>query len=122
MAEPGSDLVRAAMAEADSWFMCRVGYVETVRAVGLAAGKRVADRVREEWPQLAVVEVDHELAEAAAVLAVNDRLGSLDSLHLAAALVLPLGDLTLATWDRRLHGAAAGRGLPVLPEALPTTG
>jgi hypothetical protein len=28
------------MAEAESWFICRVGFVETIRAIGLAAGAR----------------------------------------------------------------------------------
>jgi hypothetical protein len=31
-------------------------------------------------------------------------------------LLLPRNDLTLATWDRRLHAAALAYGLPVLPQ------
>lgn len=46
------------------------------------------------------------------------ELRSLDAFHLAAALVLSATDLTLATWDRRLHAAARERGLRVLPDAL----
>lgn len=38
----GSDLVRTTMLWADGWFMCRIGYVETVRAVGLAGGAGAA--------------------------------------------------------------------------------
>ncbi|HWY91069.1 MAG TPA: hypothetical protein VNY31_10395 [Solirubrobacteraceae bacterium] len=38
------------MHHADGWFMCRVGFVETVRAVGLSAGQAAARAVREEWP------------------------------------------------------------------------
>lgn len=45
--------MRDAMAQADGWFMCRAGYVETIRAVGLAAGKKAAKTVREEWPATA---------------------------------------------------------------------
>jgi hypothetical protein len=56
VAEPGSDLVREAMAQAEPWFMCRVGFVETVRAVELAGGRTAAKSVTEEWPVLAVVE------------------------------------------------------------------
>jgi uncharacterized protein len=118
VAEPGSDAVRDAMAAADAWFCCRIGYVETVRAVGLVAGTRVAEAVRREWPSFAIVEIDEELAEEAAALSLTTELRSLDALHLAAALVLPRTNLTLATWDRGLHAAASARGVRVLPEAL----
>jgi hypothetical protein len=36
------------MDRADGWFMCRVGFVETVRAIGLSAGRAAARTVREE--------------------------------------------------------------------------
>ena len=42
-AEEGSDELVAAMAEAAGWGICRIGCVETVRAVGLAAGKAAVD-------------------------------------------------------------------------------
>ena len=118
VAEPGSDLIRHVMQEADRWFTVRTGYVETVRAVGLAASG-ASRTVREEWPAFAVVEIDQELVEQAATLALADDLRSLDSLHLAAALVLPVDDLVVATWDRRLHAAARSHRLDVLPQALP---
>ena len=51
------------MDRADGWFMCRIGFVETVRAVGLSAGKAAAKTVREEWPAFGVIEVDQRLAE-----------------------------------------------------------
>jgi hypothetical protein len=118
VAEPESDVVRDAMQAADGWFMCRVGYVETVRAVGLAAGRSVARTVRQEWPAIGVIELDQPLVERAAQLTLDFDLRSLDALHLAAALVLPGDDLVLATWDRGLHTAAASSGLSVLPQAL----
>jgi uncharacterized protein len=107
------------MDDADGWFMCRAGYVETVRAVGLAAGKAAAKTVSDEWRMFGVVEMDQPLAEAAAELALEFELRSLDALHLAAALVLPHEDLTLTTWDRRLHAAAIDVGLRVIPATLP---
>jgi predicted nucleic acid-binding protein len=116
--EPESDLVREAMARADDWFICRLGFVETVRAVGLAAGKQATRPVLEEWPAFGIVEVDQALVERAAALALDRDLRSLDSLHLAAALVLPAADLTFVTWDRRLHAAASGEGLHVTPDTL----
>jgi uncharacterized protein len=118
VAEPGSDLVRGAMAQAETWFMCRVGFVETVRAVGLAGGSTAAASVTDEWPALTVVEVDQRLVEAAAGLATRHDLRSLDALHLAAALVLPRDGLVFASWDRRQHASAAAEGLQLLPDAI----
>ncbi|MGH2949056.1 MAG: hypothetical protein ACRDPC_22865 [Solirubrobacteraceae bacterium] len=43
----------------------------------------------------------------------------LDALHLASALLLPRADLTVATWDRRLHRAVAAHDVSLLPEQLP---
>ena len=98
--------------------MCRAGFVETVRAVGLVAGTRAAKAVEDEWGAFGVVEVDQSLVEHAASLALEHNLRSLDSLHLAAALVLPGEGLLFATWDRRLHAAAGAEGLELLPETL----
>lgn len=118
VAEPGSELVRDAMDRADGWFACRACYVETIRAVGLAAGGKALESVRREWPSLAVVEIDQSLVEHAAELALDLDLRSLDALHLAAALVLPNDELVFATWDRRLHTAARTSGLQVTPARL----
>jgi len=106
------------MDRADGWFMCRVGFVETVRAVGLSAGRAAARTVREEWAAFGVIEVDQRLVEDAGELAIDRDLRSLDALHLAAALVLSQEDLLLATWDRRLHTAAGAEGLALIPETL----
>ena len=118
VAEPGSELVRRAMAREPSWFMCRIGFVETVRAVGLAAGERAAAAVRTEWGSFGVIEVDAALADHAATLALTEGLRSRDALHLAAALLLPGGAVTVATWDERLHRAARANDLTVLPERI----
>jgi len=106
------------MDRADGWFMCRVGFVETARAVGLASGRPAARAMREEWHMFDVIEVGGRLAEEAAELAIDRELRSLDALHLAAALTLPMEDLLLATWDRRLHAAARAEGLELIPEVL----
>jgi predicted nucleic acid-binding protein len=106
------------MQRADGWYMCRAGFVETVRAVGLAAGVAATNAVKREWPAFGIVEVDQALVEHAASLALDRELRSLDSLHLAAALVLPRTDLMFVTWDRRLHTAAGAEGLQLLPEIL----
>jgi predicted nucleic acid-binding protein len=104
------------MGRAETWFTCRVGFVETVRAVELAAGRSAAKSVTDEWPALAVVELDQRLVEEAARLAVEHALHSLDALHLAAALILPRDDLVFASWDRRQRAAAGAQGLQLIPD------
>jgi predicted nucleic acid-binding protein len=116
--EEGSELVLSAMDDADAWSMCRIGYVETVRAVALAGGRKAVKRVEGDWLSFDVIEVDSALAEHAATLALSAELRSLDALHLAAALVLPPEDLIVATWDSRLHRAARDQGLETLPNVL----
>jgi predicted nucleic acid-binding protein len=106
------------MERADGWYICRTGFVETVRAIGISAGARATRTLRDEWPAFGVVEVDQPLVEHAAALALERDLRSLDSLHLAAALVLPREELVFATWDPRLHSAAAVEGLLLLPASL----
>jgi hypothetical protein len=89
------------MGRADGWFMCRVGYLETARAVGLAGSPSAVRAVQKEWAALGVIEVDQDLVERATELALVHELRSLDALHLASALVLPREDLIVAVWDRR---------------------
>lgn len=107
------------MGAADLWFMCRVGFVETARAVRLAVGRGAERRFREEWASFGVIEVDQQLAEHAADLARSADLRSLDAIHLASALLLPREDFAIATYDRRLHAAARARELRVVPAAVP---
>jgi uncharacterized protein len=116
--EEGTDLVLAAMEEARVWSICRIGYVETMRAVALAGGRKALRAVEADWASFDVVEVDADLAQHAAELTLSSELRSLDALHLAAALVLPSDELTVATWDVRLHRAARDQGLATLPSAL----
>lgn len=116
--EEGRKDVLRAMDDASAWSICRIGFVETARAVGLAAGPKAVEKVEKEWPAFDVVEVDRDLAEHAAQLTRSAELRTLDALHLAAALALPGGDLTVATWDVRLNRAARYHGLETLPANL----
>jgi predicted nucleic acid-binding protein len=106
------------MTAAEGWFICRIGFVETARAVGLAAGRAAIKTIREEWATFGVIEVDQALVERAAGLAIQRNLRSLDSIHLAAALLVPVRDIVLATWDRNLHAAGRAEGLRLLPVNL----
>ena len=119
VAEDGSEALIGAMGAAEGWAICRIGYVETVRAIRLAAGKGAGRRLEVDWPSFEVVEVDASLAEQAAELTFTEELRSLDALHLAAALLVASDRLTLATWDARLHRAAQNQGLAVFPAELP---
>ncbi len=83
----------------------------------VVAGRRATKALKDEWLAFGVIEVDQPLVEHAAALAIDRDLSSLDSLHLAAALVLPR-DVVFSTWDRRLHMAASAEGLRPLPASL----
>lgn len=117
VAEPGSEQVLEAMDSAGAWHICRIGYAETLIALTKATGPSAGPprRFREEWPLFSVVEVNQALVESATELASAEDLRTLDSLHLAAALVVPARDRILATWDRRLWRAAERNDLRTLP-------
>ena len=116
--EVGSDEIVAAMNEADTSSMCRIGFVETVGAVAREGEPEDVARAKRDWIGFHVVELDRALAERAAALSVDHGLRALDAIHLAAALNLAIGDRMIATWDVRLHRAARERGLRMLPAAL----
>jgi len=106
------------MRGADGWFICRIGLVESARAVGLVAGAPAVELLRRETAAFAVIEVDERLADQAASLTLERDLRTLDALQLAAALILPREELVFATWDRRLHLAAEAEGFGLLPQSL----
>jgi len=116
--EAGSDLVAETIDRVRTFKMCRIGFVETVRAVALAGSPDDVGRAKSHWSSIEAIEVDEALAEHAARLAVRHRLRTLDALHLAAALTAREDDLTFATWDRRLHRAARAERLRTLPASL----
>lgn len=106
------------MARDPDWALSRVAYVETARAlIDTGRSEPIAEFER-EWPEFAVIELDGEVAESAARVGVEDRLPSLDAIHLASALAMAGAEVTLATWDRRLHAAAGAHGLDLLPATL----
>lgn len=59
------------------------------------------------------------LGEQALAFAMKLGLESLDAMHLATALTLPLEGLHFVTWDGQLHRAARSEGLTVVPVVLP---
>lgn len=118
VAEPGSNQARAAITEASRQFACRIGFVETMRALRLTAEPRVSDDASDYWRRVEIIELDEHVCQRAVELAAAHNLRSMDAIHLAAALRTPVDGLTLATWDRRLHAAARAEGLSVVPATL----
>jgi predicted nucleic acid-binding protein len=116
--EAGSDAVVEAMTQARICSICRIGYVETIRAVARGGDPDDVSRAERDWRGFHVVEVDREVVERAAELSVETGLRTLDALHLAAALSLPDAEVVLATWDCQLHRAAQEYGIRTLPLAL----
>lgn len=114
--ESGSAQLRAAMSESDVWLTSRISYIETAAALSRSQVSR--SRLRREWPQFDVLDLNQDVAERAAAIAAKDDLRALDALHLASAEVAGKRNLTVAVWDRRLWSAARRRGLEVLPESL----
>lgn len=116
--EAGSDAVVEAMGRARVCSICRIGYVETVRAVTRGGDGKDVTRAKRDWRGFDVVEVDEAVMERAAELSIESGLRTLDALHLAAALSLSVPEVVFATWDRDLHEAARSKGLETIPAAL----
>lgn len=119
VSEPGSDEVRAAMGRA-LWLTSRLTYVDTMRAVSLRSHPEdgAPSAFAAEWQSFDVVELTADVAERAAAFAVSTQLRSLDAIHLASASIAAVDDLVFATWDERLHAAAAEQGWGTLPERI----
>jgi predicted nucleic acid-binding protein len=109
------------MDRASGWHICRVGYAETLIALIRAAGRsgRAPRRFIDEWPLFNVVEINQALVESAVKLATAEDLRTIDSLHLAAAMLLPRRDRVMATWDQRLWRASERKGVRPVPDELP---
>lgn len=82
---------------------------------------RVIEAFEREWRDMAIVELDDEIARQAVTIVRDHRLRSSDAIHLASALVAapPAGDVTFACYDRRLWGAAEALGFEMLPPLPP---
>lgn len=116
--EAGRDLLVGAMHTHADWFMSRIGYVETARAIDRAGGRGILPVFRDEWNRINAIEISQSLTESAAALSNRHDLKSLDAIHLASALILPTDNLAFTTWDRQLHRATRAEGLQVIPEDL----
>lgn len=125
--EEGSDLAEAVWNAADAVVASRLVLVEARAA--LAAAHR-ANRLRraqlarceqylsELWAAVRPVELTESVTLAAGDLARRYGLRGADAVHLASALVVGVGEVLVAVWDRRLHSAVRRAGLTVAPASL----
>ena len=125
--ETGSDVAAALWNACDAALSSRLAYPE-VRGALAAAGRShdltdveatvAAAEWETFWASMRPIELSAEVERAAGELAALHQLRGADAVHLASALALGSGDVTLAAWDKRLHAAAAAAGLAVAPAAL----
>lgn len=115
--EPGTrDVVRAMEADPD-WVASALAETETELALCHLLEEedlrdQVRTRFRTDWARFLVVAVDRECLLRAAEIGCDQRVRTLDALHLAAASRLP-GPVTLLTFDARQAAAAAAMGMLV---------
>lgn len=68
------------------------------------------------WRRIVPVEFTVAVQNRAANFALGHHLCGADAVHLASAHAPHNADITLVTWDRKLHTAAKASGLAVLPD------
>lgn len=128
--EEGSDAVRS-WVEQQAPSTCRISWVEARSALARRErdwphAAQVCAEARQalvrRWPQLRIVELTPEIAEAAAGFAELYALRAYDAVQLAAAqdVALALEErVRFGCFDRRLNRAARSLGLE-LPQGVPT--
>lgn len=114
--EDGSDEAGALWDASDLVVTSRLSYAEARAALAAARrAKRISQKalngakraLEDRFKEIDMVEVTDHVVRAAGDLAEQHGLRGYDAVHLASALALGAGDMTLATWDRDL--ALAGR-------------
>jgi predicted nucleic acid-binding protein len=124
--EPGSEVVRRAVAGSDLIATSLISYAEARSALARkcrggeitrAALKRLKQEFERDWARLHVLPVDQTLVLKAGDLTEAHALRALDALHLATADSLQAvlrATVTFACFDGALNGAAKIRGLELL--------
>ncbi len=124
--EPGSNVVRQAVAESDLIATSLISYVEARSALArkdrsgeMARGalKRYRREFERDWARLHRLPIDEALVRKAGDLAEGHALRAFDALHLATADSLQAvlrAAVTFACFDTALNGAAEVHGLEPL--------
>jgi predicted nucleic acid-binding protein len=131
VAERGSDLVQAVLAEAEVAATALISRAEVAAAFGKAVRMRVLPREMaqlgleafySQWPDFVRIQVNETVVARAGALAWEHGLRGYDAVHLAAATGWAEAmneQVTLATFDVALWQAATRTGLAGCPAALP---
>jgi hypothetical protein len=90
----------------------RLGAAELQRAAARAGDRRVIQQVEDVLEAVVLMEISPAILERAGRLAPAE-LRTLDAIHLATALTMPIVDLDFITYDQRLAEAARASGLRV---------
>lgn len=91
---------------------CALARVEVVRAVA-GGGPEATAHARRQLARIDQINIDPRLLDEAAVIAPGTLLRSLDAIHLAAARSVGSELVSLVTYDKRMHAAAAQLGMAV---------
>lgn len=118
--EPETPVAFAAIHQYETWATGRHTLVEVRRNLARLLKDDALASARgafaEDWAKIAVVELDRSTCDAAASLAEQTGVKSLDALHLGAAEMVGAADgVPLVTFDRGVRRAAKSLGWLVLP-------
>lgn len=127
VSEPGADIIRAAVAEADQVHAHWIAYPEMRSALArlhrmgrqsIEMFNRCKREFEKDWDLVSAIMLDERVLRRAGELAERLGLRGYDSVHLAAAESLRVGHgtdfLCFASFDHRLNQSARELGLRLL--------
>jgi predicted nucleic acid-binding protein len=117
--EDGTEEAQDLWRGADEVHTVTIAFVEATAAVS----RRLTGRARRaalralvaRWQEVDAIAAGDDVVDEAAGIARRHGLRALDSLHLAAATLVPGPALVMATWDHELRAAAGAVGLATAP-------
>jgi len=117
--EPGSDVVGRLMADDPDWAASALARTETRVSLchrGQEGGidSDAQQQLARDWDRFLSVPIDTACLASAQEIGCDHRVGTLDAIHLAAAMRLP-ADVRFLSFDQRQVEAALKLGLQVLP-------
>jgi predicted nucleic acid-binding protein len=115
--EADSEDAQTVLNQDGDWVAARHTAIEVRRVLARYLGGSELDHARESfaraWSRTTIRELDERTCEAAALIAEETSVRTLDALHLASAR-LEAGTITVVTYDRRMAAAARRLGMVVL--------
>jgi hypothetical protein len=102
---------------------CNSGIARAVREgrATRSQARQLVNLLDTRWLELAIVDLDEDLARHAGNLAHSHELRAGDAIHLAAGIRFQgsAQKCTFGTWDSRLWGAAEAEGFTMVPAEQP---